>query len=185
MNKFRNLPAATLSAACLLLPSCAHTHQSRVADVATQVSDPSFVGRWKSVNGRVAEVKASKKTGYTVTMTDDSGSKTYDVDLLDIDGKTIAEIAVHEPQGKGQVPVYLYGRIDIKGDDITYRRLRNEWLEKTAKQMQGVVYKSTSDVEPNTGGVVVRDAQQMDELLEKAARDPAAFGAPERGRRMK
>src|SRR5262249_11910301 len=108
----------------------------------------------------------------------------YDVDLLDIAGKRFVEIAVHQPDKKS-VPVYMYGRLDIKGDNLTYSRMRNEWLERAVKGMPGAAYKSTADVQPNTGGVVVKDVTQMHELLEKAAADPNAFGEPEQGRRVK
>jgi hypothetical protein len=181
----RRIFAALFAGALLALPACSHTHQTRVADVATQVSDPSFEGSWKSNAGRTAVIKHASRTGYTVTITDNSQTTNYDVDLLDIGGKRFVEIAVHDPDKKGEVPVYMYGRVDIKGNDLTYRRMRNEWLEKTAKSMQGVTYKSTGEVQRNTGGVVLKDAKQMQELLEKAAADPTAFGEPEIAHRVK
>jgi major membrane immunogen (membrane-anchored lipoprotein) len=174
---------ASLLAAALALPACSHSHHARVADVSNVVTDPSFEGTWRGTS-RTAAVKHAGD-GYSVTITDNSGSQTYDVNLLDINGKRFVEILVHDPKGSKEVPVYLYGRLDIKGDTATYRRLRNEWLEAAAKTMEGVTYKSTSDVQPGTGGVVVRDAAHMHELLSKAAQDPAAFGEPEVAHRIK
>jgi hypothetical protein len=176
---------APLFACLLALPACTHSHQARVADVATQVTDPSFEGKWASNAGRSAVIKHVSKNDYTAAITDKTGTTTYHVDLLDIAGKRFVEISVHEPEKKADVPVYMYARLDIKGDELAYRRMRNEWLEKTVKGMQGVAYKSTAEVQPNTGGAVVKDADQMHALLEKAAADPTAFGDPEIAHRVK
>jgi hypothetical protein len=180
----RTLLAAALTGVLLPLSACSHSHPTRVADVATPVTDPSFEGSWASNGGRSAVVKRGSGDTYKVTITDKTGSTTYDVDLLDIAGKRFVEIAVHQPDKK-TVPVYMYGRLDIKGNNLTYARMRNEWLERTAKSMQGVTYKSTSEVQKDTGGVVVKDVAQMHELLEKAAADPTAFGEPEQAHRVK
>jgi hypothetical protein len=174
----------TLAMALVMLPGCAQPHQARVADVATHVTDPSFEGSWSSSAGRSAVVKKASGDSYLVTISDKTGSTAYHVDLLDIAGKRFVEIAVHEPDKKS-VPVYMYGRLDIKGNNLTYARMRNEWLERTAKSMQGVTYKSTGEVQKDTGGVVVKDVAQMHELLEKAAADPAAFGEPEQAHKVK
>lgn len=180
----RTLLAAALIALLIPLSACSHSHPDRVADIATPVTDPSFEGSWASNGGRSAVVKRGSGDTYKVTITDKTGSTTYDVDLLELAGKRFVEIAVHQPDTKS-VPVYMYGRLDIKGNNLTYSRMRNEWLERTAKAMQGVTYKSTGEVQPNTGGIVVKDVNQMKELLEKAAADPAAFGEAEQAHRTK
>jgi hypothetical protein len=168
----------------VLLPGCSKPPHARVADVATHVTDPSFEGSWASNAGRSAVVKRDSGDSYLVTISDKTGATTYHVDLLDVAGKRFLEIAVHEPTRK-TVPVYMYSRLDIKGNNLTYSRMRNEWLERTAKAMQGVTYKSTGEVQKDTGGVVVKDVAKMQELLEKAAADPAAFGEPEQAHRVK
>jgi hypothetical protein len=175
---------ALLSATLLALPACSQAHHARLADVATKITDPTFEGAWKG-SARTALVERGSATAYRVTMTDNTGSGTYDVDLLEIGGKRFVEIAVHDPKGSKEVPVYMYGRLDITGDTITYRRLRNEWLESAVKGMEGVTYKSTGQVQRGTGGVVVRDPAHMHDLLSKAAADPAAFGEPEVAHRAK
>ena len=180
----RTLLVAALTAILLPLSACSNSRPARVADVATHVTDPGFEGSWASNGGRTAVVKRGSGDSYKVTISDKTGSTTYDVDMLDIAGKRFIEIAVNQPDKKS-VPVYVYGRLDIKGNNLTYSRMRNEWLEKTVKGMQGVAYKSTGEVQPNSGGVVVKDVAQMRELLEKAAADPTAFGEPEQGHRVK
>jgi len=167
----------------LTLPACIHPRHTNVTDVATQVVDPAFEGNWKTANDRVFTIKRAGSDHYTVKPSD--SDTTYDADLLDINSARFVEFTVHEQRGSKDVPVYMYGRITIKGNDLTFRRLRNEWLEKAAKGMDGVTYKSTADIQRNSGGAIVNNPTTMHDLLSKAAQDPGAFGDPETARRGK
>src|SRR3954468_4890104 len=107
-----------LPATVLALPACSNSHHARVADVATHVTDPSFEGSWASAD-RSAVVKRASGDSYLVTISDRTGASSYHVDLLNIANKQFVEIAVHEPDKKS-VPVYMYGRLDVKGNNLTY-----------------------------------------------------------------
>ncbi len=178
--------ALTLTlAACTAVPSG--------IDPAYQVTDSALLGDWVSKNGTKVEIEHAGGKAFEVEVSDARSKATYRGHLLEISGKRFAEVSVHQPDGntngtpsgKNDAPVYYYAMVEISGDTMTHHPLRAEWLDQQSKNLPGAIYKSTSQEQPGSGGLIVQDRTAMLELLKKAASDPTAFSPAETLNRTK
>lgn len=176
------LPGRVLCAlaAAIVIGGCA-SGPSGGLPASTRVVQPSIYGRWSASDRSVVTITEGGCDSMVIESTSGSEKRTMTGYVVEIDGQRVTEVCVYRPDAaakeKNAAPVFDYGQIAIKGDTLTYRPLRVEWL-KDAAGTSGGVYVDASRAEKGAGGAVVKDAVAMQDLIRRALHDPRAFGDP-------
>jgi hypothetical protein len=149
----------------------------------------SFVGHYTGPQGQFVDIRPHGG-GMDLEISRNGETHLYDAYVLNLDGVSVWEItmaepdAAKDPQGRAQLPAYMYGRVEQSSDGLVIRRLRTEWLEQQAKSMPDTAFGRTPQIAEGSGAIVVRHPAAMESLLRKAVHDPAAFGEPETFKRV-
>lgn len=183
MRKFtfvRTLTIATIAG----IAGCETGPEGGVSD-SMHRSESRYIGNWRTSTGDLLMVKDASGDAFTIEHAAPGGNKRYKAYAVDVGGKSMWEVTLFRPEKESGVPVYNYYLVEGSGDAISATAIRSEWLEKTVKEMNAGSYKSTGDLLPGTGGAIVKDRAAMEAMLERAVKDPSAFGQPETLTRVK
>lgn len=174
----KNALNAAVIASLLLAVSACTTVPSGI-DPAYQTPDTSFLGTWTSQRGTTVKIDHLGGAAFDMVVSDGAESASYRGHLLEVGGAQFAEISVFQPGEKNEIPVYIYAMVDVNESTMIHKPIRPEWMAQESRTLPGAIYHSTSQEQPGSGGVVVRDRSAMLTLLRKAAADPSAFGPAE------
>lgn len=174
----KNALVAALAASLLIsMPAC--TTVPSGIDPAYHTTDTSFLGTWSSPRGTTVTIDHLGGAAFDMIVSDGTESASYHGHLLEVGGAKFAEVSVFQPGDTREIPVYIYAMVDVNGNTMLHKPIRSEWMAQESRTLPDAIYHSTSQEQPGSGGVVVRDRSAMLTLLRKAASDPSAFGPAE------
>lgn len=186
LKSFTTLP---LLLVCLFGATACTSHSHGGAPQALHASSDQYVGTYSGASGQTVTVR-QHGDGFVLETDRGGQTRSYDGYVLNIDGVSVWEITMADPaaatdsEGRPVVPTYMYGRTERKGDEVTFRRLRTEWLEQQAKGMSDAAFGRTPQIAEGSGAIVVRHPAAVESMLRKAVHDPAAFGDAETFRKV-
>lgn len=168
------------------LGGCASVPQGLPDDA--QIEDSYFYGHWHGPDDRQLDVAPGPGKSFRLTIRDAMGTRKYDGHLVRVDEVPFAELNLFSPgsgsSDAGKVPVFLYAQVKIEPTKFTFRPVRTAWLKEAVSNMEGAAFISTPGRPRTEGGVVVRDAGVMRDLLRRALAEPGAIEAGEEYRRQ-
>lgn len=190
MNPRARIAAIALLACAAALPACSGGRILGLGPQYAAVKDnPAFEGVWVSQRGRNMTVTHQADGLYRLAMRTDAREDVYDASLLEMEGRTVAEVLVNRDEveragDSGQAaPVFLYALIEFSPDRFTSRQLQAGWLESRARAAGlSLVEVSASGGAPlSTGRVMAAgsDRARVHKLLRDAMRDEQAWGPAE------
>lgn len=172
-----SLIATVIVSLLAVIPAC--TTVPSGIDPSYHTLDTSFLGTWTSQRGTTVTIDHLGGAAFDMIVSDGTEAASYRGHLLEVGGAKFAEVSVFQPGDKNEIPVYIYAMVDVNGNTMIHKPIRPEWMAQESRTLPDAIYHSTSQEQPGSGGVVVRDRSAMLTLLRKAAADPSAFGPAE------
>lgn len=174
-----------LCTVCVLF--CSACAAPQPARLSRAIGDP-YVGEWRSSAGVDVRVfHDARHDHYHVTSNRSGEDRSTEGQVIDIDGTAVAMNKVYEPteeqRAQGAVPLYLFGILNLKDGELWHTPIRPDWLQRQLST--GGIYIDSSAVSPGSGVGIVKDWDDMEEILRKAISSPDATGATEVFRRVK
>jgi|GEM_PF-5412712 len=170
----------TTLAAAVMLTACASAPSGLAPEGRLDRED--IIGTWRNAEGTTAEVTSQSGHSYAIRINE--AKDYYPMSLHPLGAKLVAEIVFNRE--KKTPPVFMYGLIQIDGNELTYRALSDDWLEKRAAKSDSVTFvRMDSESGEPPHGVMASDAAGLRAMLIDAVNDPDAWKDPEPWKRVK
>lgn len=169
------MTAAALLAA-VLCAGCAATSTN---------TNPALAGDWSTPAGETFTIAPDAKLGNVIVAQRPDGSRVTCGQLLNVDGRTVAQIRVLDvaPSADSQVDLYSFGVLEHSGSVLLHRAIRPEWFMAHARE-HNARFLRTDAVKPGSGVALTANRGDLESLLRAALADPTALAPAERFTRI-
>jgi hypothetical protein len=149
--------------------------------------DPAYVGRWATPGGENFAIQSDDTLGNVIVAQRPDGSTVTCGQVLNVDGKTVAQIRVLDltptTNHTEDLNLYSFGVLEKSGDILLHRPIRPEWFALHART-HNLRYIRTDTAKPGTGVAIASSRSELESVLRAALADPTALAPAERFTRI-